>query len=334
MVIGGRPDLWRPARGSEVALATTVRRTVLTLPAGPLGPENPLPALRSLDETHVVDERDRAALPRDMARQIGFRPLSTVLAGTHPRRLRARAHPHRTRRDRHRERPAAGHRAARSRRPRPLPPPQADRPGTPLPQPRSAARRLRAQRRLVLRRNRMEHRRHGPHRAVLRSAPRGPGPRARRRRDGPPLGVGAAARPAVPGGPVAAGGLRLPARRRTDPQSARTHRTGVLVVQHRRPRRRTHPRPRPRRRGLALRVRTDPDPGPGPGVRFRRPDVPAARRIPRRLLLRGARRRPPLDSLARRGRPRARPDIDRSAARPEAVPLGQWRRMGGAGRSG
>ncbi|MFE9492416.1 DUF5107 domain-containing protein [Streptomyces sp. NPDC006641] len=60
-------------------MATTVRRAVLTLPAAPLGPENPLPALRPLDEMHVIDERDRAALPRDMARQIGYRPLTTVL---------------------------------------------------------------------------------------------------------------------------------------------------------------------------------------------------------------------------------------------------------------
>ncbi|MEV0574976.1 DUF5107 domain-containing protein [Streptomyces sp. NPDC050392] len=60
-------------------MATTVRRTVLTLPAAAPGPENPLPALRPLDEMHVVDDRDRAALPRDMARQIGHEPLATVL---------------------------------------------------------------------------------------------------------------------------------------------------------------------------------------------------------------------------------------------------------------
>ncbi|MDF6046150.1 DUF5107 domain-containing protein [Streptomyces sp. JH14] len=60
-------------------MATTVRRAVLTLPAAPLGAENPLPALRPLDEMHVVDDRDRAALPRDMARQIGYEPLATVL---------------------------------------------------------------------------------------------------------------------------------------------------------------------------------------------------------------------------------------------------------------
>ncbi|MET7647961.1 DUF5107 domain-containing protein [Streptomyces sp. NPDC005426] len=60
-------------------MATTVRRTVLTLPAAATGPENPLPALRPLDEMHVVDDRDRAELPRDMARQIGHAPLATVL---------------------------------------------------------------------------------------------------------------------------------------------------------------------------------------------------------------------------------------------------------------
>ncbi|MEE4495281.1 DUF5107 domain-containing protein [Streptomyces sp. BE230] len=60
-------------------MATTVRRTVLTLPAAATGPENPLPALRPLDEMHVVDDRDRAGLPRDMARQLGHAPLATVL---------------------------------------------------------------------------------------------------------------------------------------------------------------------------------------------------------------------------------------------------------------
>ncbi|MFD0024734.1 DUF5107 domain-containing protein [Streptomyces sp. NPDC058382] len=60
-------------------MATTVRRAVLTLPAAATGPENPLPALRPLDEMHVVEDRDRAGLPRDMARQIGHEPLTTVL---------------------------------------------------------------------------------------------------------------------------------------------------------------------------------------------------------------------------------------------------------------
>ncbi|MBT2508940.1 DUF5107 domain-containing protein [Streptomyces sp. ISL-98] len=60
-------------------MATTVRRAVLTLPAAPLGPENPLPGLRPLDESHVIDERSRAELPRDMARQVGYEPLRTLL---------------------------------------------------------------------------------------------------------------------------------------------------------------------------------------------------------------------------------------------------------------
>ncbi|UUN30221.1 DUF5107 domain-containing protein [Streptomyces sp. FIT100] len=65
-------------------MATTVRRTVLTLPAAPLGPGNPLPALRPVGGVHALDERAKDALPRDMARQIGYEPLRTVL----PTRLR------------------------------------------------------------------------------------------------------------------------------------------------------------------------------------------------------------------------------------------------------
>lgn len=63
------------------ANATTVRRTVLTLPAAPLGTENPLPALRPLGAAHSVDvgEAERAGLPRDMARQLGHAPLRTIL---------------------------------------------------------------------------------------------------------------------------------------------------------------------------------------------------------------------------------------------------------------
>jgi tetratricopeptide (TPR) repeat protein len=64
-------------------VATTVRRALLTLPAAPLGPENPLPALGTLDEAHTLDEREResaaAAMPREMARQIGYEPLRTLL---------------------------------------------------------------------------------------------------------------------------------------------------------------------------------------------------------------------------------------------------------------
>ncbi|MFI6638058.1 DUF5107 domain-containing protein [Streptomyces sp. NPDC050504] len=61
--------------------ATTVRRTVLTLPAAPLGAENPLPALSppGAAQTVEVGGVERAALPRDMARQLGHAPLRTIL---------------------------------------------------------------------------------------------------------------------------------------------------------------------------------------------------------------------------------------------------------------
>ncbi|MEU9799080.1 DUF5107 domain-containing protein [Streptomyces sp. NPDC051000] len=60
-------------------MATTVRRAVLTFPTAPLGPENPLPALRAPEGVHVLDERSRQGLPRDMARQIGYEPLRSLL---------------------------------------------------------------------------------------------------------------------------------------------------------------------------------------------------------------------------------------------------------------
>ncbi|MFE0763145.1 DUF5107 domain-containing protein [Streptomyces smyrnaeus] len=60
-------------------MATTVRRSTRTLPAAPLGPENPLPALLPLDEAHTLTEADRAALPPEMARQVGYGPLRSVL---------------------------------------------------------------------------------------------------------------------------------------------------------------------------------------------------------------------------------------------------------------
>ncbi|WP_329137967.1 DUF5107 domain-containing protein [Streptomyces sp. NBC_01476] len=60
-------------------MATTVRRTAVTLPAAPLGPENPLPALRPLDEPHHLDPAERAGLPPDMARGLGYAPLRSVL---------------------------------------------------------------------------------------------------------------------------------------------------------------------------------------------------------------------------------------------------------------
>ncbi|MDF3292521.1 DUF5107 domain-containing protein [Streptomyces silvisoli] len=60
-------------------MATTVRRTSITLPAAHLGEENPLPALRTPADPHQVHERDRAGLPADMARQIGYAPLRSLL---------------------------------------------------------------------------------------------------------------------------------------------------------------------------------------------------------------------------------------------------------------
>ncbi|MFF5920672.1 DUF5107 domain-containing protein [Streptomyces flavochromogenes] len=60
---------------------TTVRRAVLTLPAAPLGPDNPLPALRAPvgAGAHAVDPRTLAELPRAMARGIGRDPLRSLL---------------------------------------------------------------------------------------------------------------------------------------------------------------------------------------------------------------------------------------------------------------
>ncbi|MGW1891363.1 DUF5107 domain-containing protein [Streptomyces sp. NPDC002004] len=64
--------------------ATTIRRDVLTLPAADLGPRNPLPPLRPMDEVHELDDRARDGLPPAMARQIGYAPLRSVL----PERIR------------------------------------------------------------------------------------------------------------------------------------------------------------------------------------------------------------------------------------------------------
>ncbi|MFD4316021.1 DUF5107 domain-containing protein [Streptomyces sp. NPDC058548] len=60
---------------------TTVRRAVLTLPAAPLGPDNPLPALRAPigAGAYAVDPVTLAELPRDMARGIGRDPLRSLL---------------------------------------------------------------------------------------------------------------------------------------------------------------------------------------------------------------------------------------------------------------
>ncbi|MET7934394.1 DUF5107 domain-containing protein [Streptomyces sp. NPDC005322] len=60
-------------------MATSVRRTTLTLPTAPLGPGNPLPALCPRAETHRVDEATRATLPTGMARRMAYGPLRSVL---------------------------------------------------------------------------------------------------------------------------------------------------------------------------------------------------------------------------------------------------------------
>ncbi|MFI8932890.1 DUF5107 domain-containing protein [Streptomyces sp. NPDC053474] len=60
-------------------MATTVRRDVTTLPAAELGPDNPLPPLRLPRRPHRVDDRARQGLPRDMARQLAYEPLRSVL---------------------------------------------------------------------------------------------------------------------------------------------------------------------------------------------------------------------------------------------------------------
>ncbi|WP_407548963.1 DUF5107 domain-containing protein [Streptomyces sp. Pv4-95] len=65
-------------------MATSVRRTTLTLPAAPIGPDNPLPALRASDDPHRIRIPEDAGLPADMARQIRYQPLRTIL----PTRLR------------------------------------------------------------------------------------------------------------------------------------------------------------------------------------------------------------------------------------------------------
>lgn len=62
-----------------MVIVTTIRREVLTLPTAELGPDNPLPPLRPLDEVHRVGDRDREELPRDMARQVGYEPLRSLL---------------------------------------------------------------------------------------------------------------------------------------------------------------------------------------------------------------------------------------------------------------
>ncbi|MFE9611075.1 DUF5107 domain-containing protein [Streptomyces sp. NPDC006012] len=62
-----------------MVIVTTIRREVLTLPAAELGEDNPLPPMRPLDEMHRIEDRDRDEMPRDMARQIGYEPLHSLL---------------------------------------------------------------------------------------------------------------------------------------------------------------------------------------------------------------------------------------------------------------
>ncbi|QTZ94966.1 DUF5107 domain-containing protein [Streptomyces auratus] len=65
-------------------MATSVRRTTLTLPAAPLGPDNPLPALCAGHEPHHIELGPDTRLPADMARQLGYAPLRSIL----PTRMR------------------------------------------------------------------------------------------------------------------------------------------------------------------------------------------------------------------------------------------------------
>ncbi|MCF3176635.1 DUF5107 domain-containing protein [Streptomyces sioyaensis] len=65
-------------------MATSVRRTTLTLPAAPLGPDNPLPALCAGHDPHHIELGPDTRLPADMARQLGHAPLRSIL----PTRMR------------------------------------------------------------------------------------------------------------------------------------------------------------------------------------------------------------------------------------------------------
>ncbi|MFI9202088.1 DUF5107 domain-containing protein [Streptomyces sp. NPDC053048] len=60
-------------------MATTIRRTVLTLPAAPLGPENPLPPLGSFGDVHRLGPGGLDDFPADMARQMRYAPLRSLL---------------------------------------------------------------------------------------------------------------------------------------------------------------------------------------------------------------------------------------------------------------
>ncbi|GGX63803.1 DUF5107 domain-containing protein [Streptomyces hiroshimensis] len=60
-------------------MPTTIRRAVLSLPAAPLGAEDPLPSLRTAADVHRIGAEQRRALPADMARQAGHAPLRSLL---------------------------------------------------------------------------------------------------------------------------------------------------------------------------------------------------------------------------------------------------------------
>ncbi|MEU6963093.1 DUF5107 domain-containing protein [Streptomyces chrestomyceticus] len=60
-------------------MATGVRRTTLTLPAAPVGPASPLPALRAPGDVHRVELPEGLELPPDMARQLRYAPLDSLL---------------------------------------------------------------------------------------------------------------------------------------------------------------------------------------------------------------------------------------------------------------
>ncbi|MEU7153571.1 DUF5107 domain-containing protein [Streptomyces sp. NPDC045456] len=60
-------------------MATGVRRTTLTLPAAPVGPASPLPAVRAPGDVHRVELPEGLDLPPDMARQLRYAPLDSLL---------------------------------------------------------------------------------------------------------------------------------------------------------------------------------------------------------------------------------------------------------------
>ncbi|POX40216.1 DUF5107 domain-containing protein [Streptomyces sp. Ru73] len=59
-------------------MTPSTRRTTLTVPTAAVGPDNPLPALAGPRDVHRVTVPD-AGLPADMARQLGYRPLDSLL---------------------------------------------------------------------------------------------------------------------------------------------------------------------------------------------------------------------------------------------------------------